>query len=121
MTSLPNETLFSIVDQVNEPETLVKLLVVSRRFNAIAFRPLYKEISFHLSSHPRCRSISTSCRDIQTIPGVQFTTTFATYFLRICGVRYTAGSWAHTLPGQYSTPLLNSSSRRSRGIISTPT
>lgn len=87
MLMLPNEILFAIVDQVNEPETLVKLLVVSRQFNAIALRPLYKEISFHLSSHFGCRSISTLRRDIQTNPGVQFTTTFATYFLRICGVR----------------------------------
>ncbi|KAJ8700666.1 hypothetical protein PTI98_003674 [Pleurotus ostreatus] len=100
MLKLPNEILFAIVDQVNEPETLVKLLVVSRQFNAIALRPLYQEISFQLSSHSGCRSMSTLCRDIHTNPGAQFTTTFATYFLRICGVRRYRGPPAveHIIP-----------------------
>ncbi|KAF4579434.1 hypothetical protein EYR36_001246 [Pleurotus pulmonarius] len=80
MLELPVEILLVIVGEVNDSKTLSRLLLVSRQFNSMALGRLYETLSFSLNSIPDLCSISTLRRDIQTNPGIHFTTTFATYY-----------------------------------------
>ncbi|KAG9226781.1 hypothetical protein CCMSSC00406_0009699 [Pleurotus cornucopiae] len=77
---LPTEILFAIVGEVSDVKTLSKLLLVSRQFNSIALRQLYEDMSFSLNSAADLRSINTLRRDVQANPGIQLTTSFATYY-----------------------------------------
>ncbi|KAJ8700693.1 hypothetical protein PTI98_003696 [Pleurotus ostreatus] len=77
---LPTEILSAIVGEVSDVKTLSKLLLVSRQFNSIALRQLYEDMSFSLNLAADLRSINTLRRDVQANPGIQLTTSFATYY-----------------------------------------
>ncbi len=76
---IPTEILLAIIEGLaNDRPTLLRLLLVSRRFNALALRPLYKRISFLICSihfKKQLAAAESLCRDSETNPGVQFTTT----------------------------------------------
>ncbi|KDQ32894.1 hypothetical protein PLEOSDRAFT_1098882 [Pleurotus ostreatus PC15] len=77
---LPTEILLAIIEGLaNDRPTLLRLILVSRRFNVLALPPLYEKISFFVYSiyfKKQLASVETLCRDIETNPGMQFTTTF---------------------------------------------
>ncbi|KAF7440088.1 hypothetical protein PC9H_000431 [Pleurotus ostreatus] len=77
---LPTEILLAIIEGLaNDRPTLLRLILVSRRFNVLALLPLYEKISFLVYSiyfKKQLASVESLCRDIETNPGMQFTTTF---------------------------------------------
>ncbi|KAF9497584.1 hypothetical protein BDN71DRAFT_1444774 [Pleurotus eryngii] len=75
---IPTEILLAIIEGLaNDRPTLLRLILVSRRFNVLALPPLYEKISFLMYSiyfTKQLASAESLCRDIETNPGVRFTT-----------------------------------------------
>ncbi|KAF9488443.1 hypothetical protein BDN71DRAFT_1513044 [Pleurotus eryngii] len=78
-STLPNEILIAVVDEVDRlgaPETLCSLLLVSRRFHAIAIRLIYKDLLLSLFHSKQIHAFAYLSRNITTNPGIQFITSF---------------------------------------------
>ncbi len=76
MSQLPNE-LVEVIAAYSERQTLSKLIVVSKRINAVSLPVLYQDMIFHIKDELQ---ISLLRCDIQTNQGIQFTRAFAIYF-----------------------------------------
>ncbi|KAL4263097.1 hypothetical protein AB1N83_004904 [Pleurotus pulmonarius] len=97
---LPTEILLTIINYLaNDRPALLRLILVSRRFNALALPPLYEEITFTIYSphlQKRLASVESFCRNIETISGVRFTTALS--FDHKCSVNHQENiSRAHRL------------------------
>lgn len=98
---IPTEILLAIIEgSANERPTLLRLLLVSRRFNALALPALYETISFLIYSihfEEQLASFESLCRDIETNPGVRFTTALSFEYKSFWKPREEAISQAHLL------------------------